>query len=188
MDAILQKPNGISGKFKQWKLDLDRTQGYTFEAILGRSFDQSELRYNKRLQRVLQRRRDGVKKRIASGGKDLDQLNQMLFTIDNELKYLCKQQLHIEQDIAETQEKLQVYLASHPFKFPNICGSIKKFTSRFKRRPVYVNPPGLKSSMKHNTKVGNIQFNDCCWVKEFDEDLPSTDLSDSEEIPIKYDD
>ncbi|KAJ3313461.1 hypothetical protein HDV04_001915 [Boothiomyces sp. JEL0838] len=188
MDAVLQKPNDISSKFKLWKLDLDRTQGYTLEAILGRSFDQGDLRYNKRLQRVLQRRREGMLKRMSHGGKDLEQLNQVVFHIDNELKYLCKQQLHIEEDIANNKEKLKIYLETHPFKFPDICGFFKRIAARFKRRPAYVNPPGLKSSMKHNQKDGNIRFSDCACVREFDEDLPATDLSDSEEIPIKFDD
>lgn len=141
----MHRPKTFREKFELWKMDLDRTQGYQIEAILGRTIDQFELW---QITQVINKN-----KQLLETGKG----NTVL--IQSQLKYQEKQQQRLTEIVNENKINLKNY-KSEPLSINKI---VKELCLR--KKP-YENCSGLRSILKKNkrakseTERKSVQFHD----------------------------
>jgi hypothetical protein len=118
---MLIRPPTLKEKYEQWKNDLDRTLGNSWESLLGRHFDRMELNRLNRKIRILDRslRLNPLQKQLA---KELEKVREEYSTL--------QEQMRLDMKKAKSYESVPKLIAKDPKPVVNITPILKKESVR----------------------------------------------------------
>ncbi|KAJ3084298.1 hypothetical protein HK102_000706, partial [Quaeritorhiza haematococci] len=182
----LRRPKTFSQKFRLWKLDLDRTQGYELEGILGRLFDRWELyattrqlracnRKSARYQNIIDKKwklqtpsttqehqREDEEQQREEPDEEFLQYTRAKFLVDQKILYLQKQQKSMAEVVADNNEKLKAYCEARRNAPPQLrrsrglLHSLRKCWSQLDRRLKGIPPYANPAGITGILRVGAI--------------------------------
>ncbi|KAI8894948.1 hypothetical protein BC833DRAFT_602978 [Globomyces pollinis-pini] len=167
-----KKPKTVKERFNQWKSDLDRTQGYELESRLARHFDKLELKnINLSIKKL-------EKLKLNQNCLDLGDITfptqqDRQFAINMKLKYYSNSRDKVLKTIKENEDSLQSWIDAKNQQRSTVDSywthfwksNWKSLKNRFKKEPVYVNPPNVQGILIRSTTTKSNDIEKICRIK-----------------------